>query len=53
MIKNYIGVHIRYPLFLSHVNATKFLDGFSKNTQNIKFHENPLSVSRVVPDGQK
>ena len=26
-----------------------FLDGFSKNTQDIKFHENPSSGIRVVP----
>ena len=30
-----------------------FRDRFSKNTQNIKFHENPSSGSRVVPFGRK
>jgi hypothetical protein len=28
------------------------LDRFSKNTRNIKFHENPPSYSRVVPYGR-
>jgi hypothetical protein len=26
-----------------------FLDGFSRNTQDLKFHENPSSGIRVVP----
>jgi hypothetical protein len=29
-----------------------FLNGFSKNTQISKFHENPSSGSRVLPHGQ-
>jgi hypothetical protein len=29
-----------------------FLDRFSKNTRNIKFHENPPSDNRVVPHGR-
>jgi len=29
-----------------------FLDGFSKNTKDIKIHENPSSGIRVVPCGQ-
>ena len=36
-----------YLLFLSDFN-----DRFSKNTYNIKFHENPSSGSRFVPRRQ-
>jgi len=49
--KMYIGLHIKYPLFLSYFNE-KFLDIFSKNTQNIKFHTNPSSRSRIVSCGR-
>ena len=29
----YIGLHVKYPLFLSDFKETNFLDGVSKNTQ--------------------
>ena len=35
--KMYIGLHIKYPLFLSCFNETNFLDRFSKNNQISNF----------------
>ena len=46
-----IGLYIKYPLFLSYFNE-KFLDVFSKNTQNIKFHINLSSRNRIVTCGR-
>jgi len=41
----YIGLHIKYPLFLSYFNGTwLFTTDFSKNTQDIK-----LDMSNVCP----
>jgi len=43
----YVGLHVKYPLFLSGYNETLFfLTGFCKI---LKFHENPSSGSQVVP----
>ena len=51
--KMYIRIHVKYLLFLSEFNKNLiFFDRFSKNSPNIKFHENPSSGSRVVPCGQ-
>jgi hypothetical protein len=45
MIINYIGLHVKYPLFLFHFNKTwNFLSDFRK-ILNIKFHKNPSSES--------
>jgi len=33
----YIGLHVKYPLFLSDFNETNFLNRFSKNTQPSNF----------------
>ena len=33
----YIWIYVRYPLFLSDYFNLKFLDGFSKNTQETNF----------------
>ena len=34
----YIGLHVKYRLFLSRINETSiFLDGFSKNTEMSNF----------------
>jgi hypothetical protein len=48
-IKNYIGLHAKYPLFLSDFNDTWIFTivFFSKKSSYIKFHENPSSCSRV------
>ena len=46
MIKMYIGLHVKCPLFLSDFNETRI---FSADFRNIlKFHENPYTGSRVV-----
>jgi hypothetical protein len=38
VIKMYIGLHVKYPLFLLDFNETwNFLDRFSKNTQLSNF----------------
>ena len=44
----YIGLHVKYPLFLSDCNNTWITSTDFKN-QNFKFNENPSSGSRVVP----
>jgi hypothetical protein len=46
-----IGLHVKYPLFLSDFKGCYiFSIGFRKIP--IKFHENPPSGSRSVPCGQ-
>ena len=50
MIKMYIGLHVKYPLFLSDFNETCiFSTQIFEKSSNIKLHENPSSGSRVVP----
>jgi len=45
----YIGLHVKYPLFLLDFNETlNFLDRFFEKYSSMKFHENPSSGSRVV-----
>ena len=49
----YIGLHVKYLLFLSDFNKSQiFFCRFFEKSSNIKFYENPLSVSRVVPCGR-
>jgi hypothetical protein len=56
----HIGLHIKYPLFLSNLNETEFsrqtFGGGGGETKNIKCNENPCSGSGVVSceqtDGQ-
>jgi hypothetical protein len=51
--KMYIGLHVKYSLFLSDFNETRFFPtDFRKKSSNVKFHENPSSRSRVVPCGR-
>jgi hypothetical protein len=33
----YIGLHVKYPLFLSDCNETHFLDKFSRNIKKLNF----------------
>jgi len=39
----YIGLHVKYPLFLSVFKELNFLDRFSKKHLNMKFDEYPFS----------
>ena len=54
----YIALHVKYPLFLSDLNETNFLDSFSKNIEishfmKIRqvgadlFHEDRLTGGRM------
>jgi len=51
--KMYIGLRVKYVLFLADFKNLHFLGRFSKNTQISKFHENASSGSRVVPCGRR
>jgi hypothetical protein len=49
----YIGLHVKYSLFLSNFNdiltpSTLFFE----KSSNIVLHENPFSESRIVPCGR-
>jgi hypothetical protein len=49
----YMVLPVKYTLFLSDFGKTRIFSIISeKNSQNIKFHENPSIVNRVVPCGQ-
>ena len=47
----YIGLHVKYPLFLSDFKETRIFTTFFEKFSYSKFHENPSSGSRVVPRG--
>ena len=48
----YIGLHVKYVLFLSDFNDTwTFFGQFYEKYSNTKFHENLCSGSSVVPCG--
>ena len=47
----YIGLHIKYPLYLFHFNENFSQQIFEKYS-NSTFHENPYSRSQVFPCGQ-
>jgi hypothetical protein len=50
IIKMYIGLHVKYRLFMSDCNES-FISAidFRKKYRNINFHENLSSGSRTVP----
>jgi hypothetical protein len=52
MIKTCIGLHVKYPLFLSDLNKNCISSTEFQKHSNIKFDENPSNGSRVVPCGQ-
>ena len=49
----YIRIHVNYPLFSSDLNEILIFSKNFRKIQNINFHENPSSGSRVVPCGRK
>ena len=49
----YIGLHVKYPLFLSDCNEPWiFWTSFQRESSNIKFHQGPSSWKWVFPCGQ-
>ena len=48
----YIGLDVKYPLFLSDFNELEFSGQIFEKYSDIKFNEIPSSGSRVVPTGQ-
>ena len=48
----YIGLHVRYPLFLFVFNELESPLQILEKYSNIKFDENPSSGRQVVPHGQ-
>jgi len=54
MIKKniYIGLRVKYPLFLSDFNETWISRQIFEKYSNMKFRKNPSSGSRVVPCGR-
>ena len=47
-----IGLRVKYPLSLPDLNETRIFSTDFRKSKNLKFHENPFSVSRVVSYGQ-
>ena len=54
--KLYVGLHPKYPLFMSNFNQKWNFSTDFKKSSNVNFHENPSCGSRVCPcrwmDGQ-
>jgi hypothetical protein len=48
----YIGLHVKYPLFLLGFNKIFISSTDFEKYSNMKFHENPSSGIRVVPCGR-
>jgi hypothetical protein len=48
----YVGIHVKYPLFLSDFNDLKFSRQIFEISSNTKFNENPSSGIRVVACGR-
>jgi hypothetical protein len=48
----YIGLHVKYPVFLSDYIQLEVSRQIFGKYSNIKFHENPSGGSRVVPCGR-
>jgi len=51
-IKNALGLHVKYRLFLSVFDETWILATYLKKYPDIKFHDNPSSGSPVFPCGR-
>jgi hypothetical protein len=48
----YIGLHVRYPLFLPILMKIKISRQVFEKYSDIKFYENPSGGSQVVPCGR-
>jgi hypothetical protein len=48
----YTGLHVKFPLFFSHINQTLNVFTDSRKSLSIKFHKNPSSGSRVASSGR-
>jgi len=48
----YIGLRVKYPLFLSDFKKLEFSQEIFEKYSNTKFNENPSSGSRVFPRGR-
>lgn len=47
-----MGLHAKYPIFLTDLNETEFSRYIFKKYSNVIFHENLSSGNQVVPCGQ-
>jgi hypothetical protein len=52
IVINVEDLHVKYPLFLSHLMKLEFSRQISQKNSNIKFDQNPSSGSEVVPCGR-
>jgi hypothetical protein len=48
----YVGLHVRYRLFLAILIELEFSQHIFEKYCSAKFHENPSNESRVVPCGR-
>jgi len=48
----YIGLHVNYQLFLSHLIKHEYPPAIFEKYSKIKLYENLSNVSRVVPCGR-
>jgi len=49
----YIGLHVKYPLFLSDLNETWIFLTYFQKMHNIKFHKNPsMGAQKFYAGGQ-
>ena len=50
--KTYIGLHVKYPLLLSHFYETWIFSKYFGKCRNIKFYENQSTGSQVISCGR-
>jgi len=48
----YVGLHVKYPLFLSDFKTFEFSQNIFEKFSITSFHKNPSNANRVVPCGQ-
>jgi len=48
----YLGLFVKYVLFFRCLLNSNFLERFSRNILNFKFHENPSCGNRISPWGR-